>query len=138
MTCSAIDAAGNRAEKIFTVTVVDTVRPLVTVQVNADSYFFGATAGIVVRTSDVVGVTAVTVNGVAASFTGGAPGDAFWQASVPITQGVALSFTATVRDAAGNTNTATAGTDNDGIFSTVDKRRDTLTDQSTVYSADFV
>jgi len=92
---------------------------------------------VTVQASDLVGVSALNVNGVAASRTSGSAQSGTWQAQVPVNlAGVALSFTAVAQDGSSNVASGVATVDNDGIASVIDRPLGGL-DQSTVYSSQF-
>ena len=140
--CAATDAAGNSAHGAFPVIVRDTATP--TVQITSpspDVLLAASSVDLVVQTTDVVGVTAVSVNGVAARHTTGTPQSGTWRATVPIVlpvaPGGALRFDARADDGAGNVAAATLLVDNDGIPSVLDRGRTNGADLSGIYSNDF-
>lgn len=141
VTCSATDAAGNRATISFPYTVRDTTAPVMTnVPTSSDVVITSSpfTVGAILAT-DAVGVASVTVNGVPAVQS--SPGG-FWAAKVPVVlpvlPGGALTFTVIARDAVGNAATRQLIVDNDGISSAIDRNAVTGADESTWFSSDFV
>jgi HYR domain-containing protein len=138
VTCSAADHSGNSTSATFTVMVRDTTAPLVQISSpGPDAVIAASPSTVTVQASDLVGVTALTVNGVAAARTSGSAQSGTWQAQVPVNlAGVALSFTALAQDASSNSATTSLGVDNDGIASVID-RTTAGVDQSTVYSSQF-
>ena len=142
MSCSTSDTHGNSATATFQVTVVDTTAPAATVtSPSPDALLTAATSDVVMQVTDVVGVSAVMVNGVAATRTGGTPQAGTWRATVPVSPGNALTVGVSAADAAGNAGTAARVVDNDGIPSTapaaLDRNRLTGADQSGAFSNDF-
>jgi len=140
--CSAVDAAGNRANKTFDVIVVDTLAPLAQIKSpSKDVLLSGASVDIALEASDIVGIVSMTVNGAAATMTSGTAQAGTWRVTVPIAlpvlSGGALRFDAVLSDAAGNRGTASLAIDNDGIPSALDRDRTSGADQSNVYSNDF-
>jgi N-acetylneuraminic acid mutarotase len=137
VTCSATDAAGNRATISFPYTVRDTRAPVVTVSMPADAMTLFSSSFTVdgITATDAVGVTSVTVNGFAAAQSAA---DGTWTASVPVPSGQVLVFTIVAKDFAGNTTTRQAVVDNDGIRSAIDRNPATRADESMVFSAGFV
>lgn len=111
LTVTASDAAGNTSSDALTVTVTtpaDTTAPAVTIRSPATAATFKTTATTVTlggTASDNVGVTQVSwVNNRGGG--GTASGTTSWSASVALQVGSNV-LTATARDAAGNTKTAT-------------------------------
>jgi hypothetical protein len=141
--CSASDAAGNPTTSEFPVVVVDTTAPFAEVtSPSADALVADSTRmTVVVHATDVVGVTDVTVNGVAATFDAGTAQNGTWHAVVPITlpvlTGGALTFDVVTSDAGGNHCVARRVVDTDGIASAIDRDRAAGADLSGVYSNDF-
>ena len=142
VTCSATDATGNIASVTFNVIVSDTIAPEVQITSSADALLSGSTFAVVVQASDIVGVAAVTVNGIEATRTAGTAQAGTWVATVPVALPVApggvLRFEVRASDAAGNVGTATLLVDNDGIPAAMDRNRVTGVDESGSYSNDFV
>ena len=140
--CSATDTHGNTATGMFTVIVRDTTAPLVQITSPvADTALSASSVDVLLHATDIVGVTAVTVNGVAATLVSGTPQAGNWRATVPITlpvaPGGALRFDARATDAGSNAGVATLLVDNDGIPSALDRSRTGGVDQSAIYSNDF-
>jgi hypothetical protein len=139
VSCTATDGSGNTSVPVgFTVTIQDTTKPQIVLGVTADSWFPDPIAYVSARAVDAVRVTAVQVNGVNAAFSQGSATDGWWLAPVPNVPGQSAIFTASARDASGNTQSASVTIDNDGISSAIDKDRLTLADRSSVYSTNFV
>jgi len=136
VTCIATDHAGNTASATFTVMVRDTTAPVVQISSpGPDAVITATPTTVTVQASDLVGVSTMTINGVAATRTGSAQSGT-WQAQVPVNlAGVALSFTAVAQDGASNSAGAVSNIDNDGIASVID--RTPSLDQSNVYSSQF-
>ncbi|PYR68953.1 MAG: hypothetical protein DMF88_07630 [Acidobacteria bacterium] len=137
-----VDDGHDTASTGITVTVQDTTPPLVAVtSPSADAMLTAPTADVTVQVSDVVGASAVLVNGVAATRTNGTAQAGTWRATVPSAPGNALTIGVSVADAAGNTGTAMKVVDNDGIPSiapaALDRNRTTGADQAGVFSGDF-
>ena len=153
--CGARDGAGNLTTGEFAVVVRDTTSPVANViSPSTDALFVPPTTStaVVVHATDVVGVTAVTVNSVPASLESGTPQDGTWRAAavpvtLPVPIGGALVFNVLATDAAANAGMATGVVDNDGISSAVpptalapfplDRNRATGADESGVFSNDF-
>ena len=142
VTCSATDATGNIASATFNVIVSDTIAPEVQITSSADALLSGSTFAVVVLANDIVGVAAVTVNGIEAARTVGTAQAGTWVATVPVALPVApggvLRFDVRASDAAGNAGTATLLVDNDGIPAAMDRNRVAGIDESGSYSNDFV
>ena len=141
VSCKTTDGAGNSAVGGFSVLVVDTTAPVVQIaSPSTDAMFASGAADVIVQTSDVVGVTGVTVNGVAATSSGTAQAGT-WRATVPIvlpvTAGGALHFDVVAMDAGGNRGLASLVVDNDGIAATIDHSRTGGVDQSATFTSDF-
>lgn len=123
-------------------TIRDTTPPVALIlDPGTDSLIGASPALVTVQAGDAVGVTSVTINGVAAVQIAGTAQSGTWQATVPVSLpvpiGGALIFTATAKDLAGNTASApTTIVDNDGIAAAID-RSTTGADQSTGYSSDY-
>jgi hypothetical protein len=143
VTCSANDGAGHAAiPSSFDLLVGDTTAPLVLMTSPLpDAMPTGATMDVQLQASDIVGVTTVTVNGMAATRTSGTPQSGTWRATVPITlpvpAGGALHFDAAVSDAGGNSGTGSRIADTDGIPAAMDRRRLDGVEQSGQFSNDF-
>jgi alpha-tubulin suppressor-like RCC1 family protein len=143
VSCTAADATGHQTTGTFRITVVDTTAPatLVITSPSTDAFFSTPTADVIVQTSDLVGVTAVNVNGVPGGLTTGTVQLGTWRATVPlalpVALGGALRFDVTVSDLAGNIRAASLLLDNDGIPQAMDRDRASGADQSNVFSNDF-
>ena len=138
VTCSAVDATGTGSSVVFNVIVRDTIAPVVQITSSADAMLSGSTLAVVVQATDIVGVAAVTVNGIEATRTGAAPWVATVPVALPVAPGSVLRFEVRATDAAGNVGTATLLVDNDGIPAALDRNRLTGADESGLYSNDFV
>jgi hypothetical protein len=142
VTCSATDAHGNTATASFTVTVADTTPPAVQItSPSRDALPTAAHVDVVVQAADIVGGTAVSVNGVPATRSGATAQTGIWRATVPIAlpvaPGGALRFDARATDAAGNGGSATLLVDTDGIPTAMDRGRSEPVDLSGSHSNDF-
>ena len=126
--CAATDAEELMTIREFVVTVVDTTAPAVRVlSPTPDLTLSGASADVTVQADDAIGVTAVTVNGIAAARTGGTALAGTWRATVPISlpvaPGGALRFDVLALDGRGNPGAAAGVVDNDRIPSALDRSR---------------
>ena len=138
--CSAADNTGNTANGSFTVTVADTVRPVVTLFAPSQDAFIATAPALVpveVEVIDAGGVLAVTINGINATLNGTTPLGTRWLANLSTPAGTALTINALATDLAANKGSLAAVIDNDGIAKTIDKGRTTAADQSGVFSSDF-
>ena len=136
----------------FPVIVVDTTAPVVQItSPSVDALLSGSNATVTAQVTDIVGVTSVTVNGVAASRTSGsrASRDVERDGSdwLPVPAGGAVRFDVTALDGAGNSRTVSRLVDNDGIPSAapapalapfgLDRSRATGDDLSNAFTSDF-
>jgi hypothetical protein len=139
VTCGASDGSGNPATATFTIRVRDTLAPqVVTSSPDRDALIATSPTTVTMQASDLVGVTGVTVNGLAAVLTAGSAQSGTWQAQVPVNvAGVALTFTALAQDGSTNTASASLTVDNDGIAAVIDRTIAGLVDRSSVYSLEF-
>lgn len=140
--CSATDAAENETRGDFPVAVVDTTGPTARITTpSPDVLVSTPSVNLLLETSDVVGVTDVVVNGIAATRTGGTPQAGTWRVTLPVSLPVApggvLRFEARAADAAGHGDAATLLVDNDGIPTPLDRRRTDVADLSGIFSDDF-
>jgi hypothetical protein len=142
ITLTVYDGHARFSSTSLDVIVRDTTGPVAqTTLPSVDAMLTGPTAEVVVSASDVVGVTAVSVNGVAAALTAGTMHSGTWRATVPIVVPVALGgvlrFDIVATDAAGNPGYDTRFVDVDGIPASMDKTRDAGLDQSDFFSNEF-
>jgi hypothetical protein len=142
VSCFATDWTGNVATDAFNVVVVDTTAPAVRItSPSPDALLSGSTMDVVLEASDAIGVTAVTVNGVAATMIGGTQQSSTWRATVPILLPVApggvVRADARAFDVAGNVGIGSLLVDNDGIPSVMDRSSPEGPDLSDRYSNAF-
>jgi hypothetical protein len=138
ITLTVDDGHGKTDAHDVIVDVRDTTAP--SVQITSpvtDAALSASSVDVLLRATDIVGVPAVTVNGVAATLVSGTPQAGNWRATVPVAPGAALQIDARAGDAGGNVSVATLLVDNDGIPSALDRSRTGGVDQSTIYSSDF-
>jgi N-acetylneuraminic acid mutarotase len=136
--CRSFNAAGDDDGGFFTITVVDTTAPVVgLVSPGVDDFVLSSPAPVTVEVIEAVGITSVTINGVAAMAAGVTPAGTLWTADVPSVAGAALALTVTATDTSGHTTNFAATVDNDGIDSEIDRSRSTGADQSAVFSSEF-
>jgi hypothetical protein len=106
-----------------------------------DALVTGSSVDVTLQATDLVGLTALTVNSVPATRTSGTPQTGTWRVTVPVTlpvpAGGALRFEASAVDAGGNVGAATLLVDNDGIPAALDRSRSGGVDLSSSYSSDF-
>ena len=140
--CSAVDAAGNRTEGEFPVTVADRTGPSLTIALPSIDTVIDTDEPLVsVDVTDAVGVTSVVINGVAATRVSGAPESGRWTANVPVSLpvGEAVTLSAQAFDAAGNSgDAAPIVIDSDGISASIDLGRTNGADKSGIFSNEFV
>ncbi|MFZ5876513.1 MAG: kelch repeat-containing protein [Nitrospirota bacterium] len=137
VTLTVSDGQSTSADTVV-ITVQDSTSPTVAILDPGSNALIGSSpVSVIVQASDVVGIDSVSVNGVLASLLTGTPQAGTWQALVPVSLGGTLTFTATATDTAGNSTSATAVVDNDGIDVAVDKNRGTDADESQVFSNDI-
>src|SRR6185369_12936095 len=95
VTCSAVDAAGNRGSASFSVFVRDTVAPIVrVVSPAADAMLPASPSPVVVDVEviEAVGISRVFINNVSASMVGTTPLGTLWRANLFVPAGTALSI----------------------------------------------
>ncbi|MEO8682907.1 MAG: HYR domain-containing protein, partial [Vicinamibacterales bacterium] len=138
--CLATTSSNDTDGNLFTLTVADTMSPVVRlVTPQPDDLIPTSPAMVVVDVEviEAVGVSGVKINGVDASPMGLTAQGTLWRTNLSAAAGVPLTIAATTTDLAGHTGTMTVIVDNDGIEGAIDRGRTTGADQGNVYSSEF-
>ena len=142
VTCSAVDAAGNKAFFSFSIFVRDSIAPVArVVSPSPDAMIPTApsTVSVDVEVIEAIGVSRVFINNVNAVMVGTTGQGTLWRASLSVPAGTALSIMPMAFDLFNNQSFPNPTVvDNDGIPADLDRSRQTGADTRGFYSNDFV
>jgi N-acetylneuraminic acid mutarotase len=140
VTCTAVDGVGNNTTGGFSVTVRDTIAPIVQFfNLTPDTVLpAGGVLQVQVDVTEAVRTTLVLVNGVNAfQIAQPTPTTGRYMAFVPVPPYGTFTLAASAFDLSGHRGDATLTFDNDGIEAAIDRNRTTAADESSIYSNDF-